>query len=208
MHHGRRISRRTVVGGLAGGIASLALAGGHPALGQRSRTKEATWESDDGALTATYDTEIWHDIGTGTAPSNGLTLATDPTYGYPRYWLSLGSGDAIWSSVEDAGANAQAEWFSQGMNGSIVAEEFTTDTAYGWVHYADFQGNPRTVSVIQYELDGEGGMTTVMMSIDAEAYETLDIGEVFDAVSLNDDSVFVIASQRTMIRVIEDAFTA
>jgi hypothetical protein len=157
-------------------------------------------------LTATYDTAIWHDIGSGTAPSNGLTLATDPTYGRPRYWLSLGSGDVIWSSVEDASANAQAEWFSQGMNGSVVAEEFTTDTAYGWVHYADFQGDPRTVSVIQYELDGEGGMTTVMMSIDAEAFETLDIGEVFDAVSLNDDSVFVIAPQRTMIRAIEDAF--
>lgn len=214
MHHGTRISRRAAIGGLVGGIASIAFTGGHAVLGQRSRTGEETWESEDGVLTVTYDPGTWSDIssdagsGSGDEPSNGLTLATDPTYGRPRYWLSLERGNAIWTSADDASANAQATWFSQGMNGSVVTEEFQSDSAYGWIHYADFQGNPRSVSVIQYELDGEGGMTTVMMSIDAEAFEDLDIDDVLDAISLNEGSVLLMGSPGKVTRAIKDAFTA
>lgn len=208
MTSGTRFTRRTAIAtAAASAIGAGILAWAPPSLAV-SRKDENSWESVDGALTITYDPAIWSDISVSSEPSNGLTLATDPTYGRPRYWLSIGSGDAIWSSVDDAAANAQAAWFSQGMNGSVVTREFTTKTGYGWIHYADFQGKPRTVSVMQYALDGDGGMITIMLSIDADAFADLDIDDAFDAVSLNGDPVFMIASQRTMIRAITDAFDA
>jgi len=197
------LTRRTAIGGALATALAMAVPVGASA---RRSSGEESWESVDEALTVTYDPEIWHDVTLGDKPSNGVTLATAKTGNRPMYWLSIGSGKAIWSSVEDAEANAQDAWFSQGMNGSVVSAVFSTDDAYGWVHYADFQGRPRTVSSIQYLLPGDGSMTTVQLSIDMDAYEDLDIGDVFDAVSLNDESVFLIASQPKMVAAIEDAF--
>ena len=92
------------------------------------------------------------------------------------------------------------------MEPPTVTEEFTTDNAYGWIHYNPVRYNTRRVSILQYILGDRGTWTFMAICVDDEAFEQIDINHVFDAISMNDGSVFVVAPQRTMVNAITAAF--
>ncbi|MGC4191287.1 MAG: hypothetical protein QM589_08990 [Thermomicrobiales bacterium] len=204
MYLGTRLTRRTALGGAALAVAAIWV----PSVSARRTNDEQSWESEDGALAVSWDPDVWTDNLSTTTGTDRITIATDPTFGNDRYWLQVIQDDQSWTSLEEAEQSAMDTWFSQGLNGSVVFKEFSTEDSYGWIHYADFQGNPRTVSILQYRMAKPGSWDAIAMSINIGALDVLDIEDAFAAVSLNDGSVFVIAPQRTMIRAIEDAFTA
>lgn len=194
--------RRTLIGCMAATVAN-AMA---PAFAV-GKDRLQTWKSKDGLVALAYDPEIWELLDGARAGFDEVYIATDLADDRKRYWLRVAKSTVSWRSIDEAQTRAIGAWYVKGMGHSVITEEFSTDTAYGWIAWADSKDGIRTVNVFQYILV-DGAWYEAFLSIDAGGSAKTPIDVVVDAVSLNGGPLFIIAPRQTIIRAVEAAFAA
>lgn len=197
-----RFDRRTLIGCTAATVAN-AMA---PAFAV-GKDRLQIWESKDGLVTLAYAPEIWKLLDGARAGFDEVYIATNLEPDRKRYWLRVAKSTVSWRSIDEAQTRAIGAWYEKGLGHSVITEEFATETAYGWIAWADSQDGIRTVNVFQYILV-DGAWYEAFLSIDAGGSAKTPIDDVVDAVTLNSGPLFVIAPRQTIIRTVEAAIAA
>ena len=186
------------------------LAGFGAALGAKGATaqieKPSSPEGDTVNMGVEWDPEVF---SLDSEAEGVVVLVTDPTFGVPRYWVHISTAPRDWTSIEEASQRAMDDWFTQGLQGSVISAEYTSETTYGWMHYSNLENAERSVSIFQFaKSEDDPDWLSVSISIDQQAFDQIAPEDAFAAVTLNGESILIAAEPETMLDDIMASFAA
>lgn len=197
----RQFGRRRFVLG-AGMLGASLLSGGGFATQGATMAQSApgpvdpeagSWTSPTQGLEVTWDTALWQ-VWIEPSPGRdfiGLCNAdANPRDAFEDiYYLGVEYLEKPWLGVDGATASAQADWFSQGMLGATVIQEWTAPDAYGWFHISDFQG-ARSFNYLEYSpAPTSGWWREVAFSIDGSVFDEQRALALYQAATVDGLSV-------------------
>jgi hypothetical protein len=184
-----RSSRRKFL--IAASGVSMAPVLGRPVAARTRKKDWETWESQDATVSLKWDPEFWEvAFPDSTLDDFSMALYDVEKNGGDGYFFEVKLVEKSWESLDDAAGSASDDWFAQGMNGSVIVEEFQTRDACGWLHYNDFQQNPRSFSLLEYSPVEPGNRWLELgMSLDETRFDEDLMEELLDSLRLNDQRV-------------------
>jgi len=196
-----RCSRRRLIASAIAGLPLVAAIGPAQSTYAASRASksaaapEGTYTGDKFGLVVDWDPDLWQVKFESRPGMDGIALVdsyvdlNDPSA--DAYFLQVEYQTRHrWKTVEDMAKNSMFEWFSDGMHGATVIEQWDTDDAHSWFHTFE-EKNRQSLNYIEYSaVDAPNSVWRyIAITIDSSIFDADETASLFADISVDDGPI-------------------
>jgi len=160
-----------------------------------STSQDETYTGDPFGMTVTWDPSLWQvkygptrgqdSIGLVDADVDLNNAAADAYFIQIEYQT-----DHLWTTVEDMKKNSMFEWFSEGMQGSTVIQQWDTPDVHSWFHTSEVDGKQSLVYIEYSAVDAPNSVWRyVSLSIDSAIFDAARTRTLFAGVTVDNEAI-------------------
>jgi len=177
---------------------------------RRASASEETYAGDEFGLDVAWDPNLWQIKFESRPGTDGIALVdSDADLNDPSadtYFLQAEYQTRhLWATVDDMKKNSMFEWFSEGMRGSTVIEQWDTADAHGWFHTFEAK-NGQTLNYIEYSAVNAHNSVWryIAMTIDSAIFDADQATSLFEGVTVDDGPIPRAAALDELIELFEE----
>ncbi|HWV22995.1 MAG TPA: hypothetical protein VNZ58_02305 [Thermomicrobiales bacterium] len=176
-------------------------------------TSDETYTGDGYGMTATWDPALWQVKYTAMPGKDGIGLvntgvdlndaSADSYFLQAEYQTSH-----LWTTPDEMKKNSMFEWFSEGMRGSTIIQQWETEDARSWFHITDVEGEPgKSLNYIEYSaVDAPNAVWRYLaISVDSEVFDITLAASLLSGITVDGESIPRAVEADTLLSLIDSS---